>query len=187
MKNIKPTLVLLVICVIVSAALAVTYHFTKTASDIDPDKIIAEMTDDYKEVLPGATAFTYIERTADYANDTRGVAVEWIKSDAGYAITVHSSGQYDSSPIRILVGISYDGVVTGVKILRISETPGMGSRVNSSGFLSRFIGGTYFSVDGSVGTKVDTMTNATYSSKAVISAVNIALDKFAELNGAKGD
>lgn len=187
LKNIKPTLVLLVICVIVSAALAVTYNFTKTASDINPEKIIAEMTDDYKAVLPGATTFTYIARTADYANDTKGVAVEWIKSDAGYAITVHSSGQYDSTPIRILVGVSNDGAVTGIKILRISETPGMGSRVNSDIFLKQFLGGSYFSADGSKGTKVDTMTNATYSSKAVISAVDIALDKFAELTGAEGE
>jgi len=181
LKNLKPTLVLVIICIVVSAALAVTYRCTKSAAEINPDNIIAEMTDYYKAVLPDATVFEYIERTADYAADTKGVAVEWIKSDAGWAITAHSSGQYDSTPIRVLVGISNDGVVTGVSILRISETPGMGSRVDSAGFLGSFVGGSLFSADGSAGSKIDTVTNATYSSKAVITAVNTALAKFADL------
>lgn len=186
MKYIKPTLVLAAICIIISAALAVTYNITKSSAELTPDKILAQMSDDYKSVLPGATAFEFIERTPDYENNKNGVAVEWVKSDAGYAITAHSSGQYDSTPIRVLVGISYEGQVTGVKILRISETPGMGQRVNSKSFLSQFAGGIKFSADGRTGKKIDTLTNATYSSKAVISAVNTALEKFAELTDNKG-
>lgn len=186
MKYIKPTLILAVICIIVSAALAVTYNLTRVSSEINPEKIIAEMSDDYKSVLPGASTFEYIERTADYDNNTTGVAVEWIKSDSGYAITAHSSGQYDSTPIRVLVGISNEGKVTGVKILRISETPGMGSKVDSQSFLKQFTGGLFFSTDGKTGKKIDTQTNATFSSKAVVFAVNTALEKFVELTGVKG-
>ena len=63
MKYIKPTLVLAAICIIISAALAVTYNITKSSAELTPDKILAQMSDDYKSVLPGATAFEFIENT----------------------------------------------------------------------------------------------------------------------------
>lgn len=37
-----------------------------------------------------------------------------------------------SGPIKILVGIGYDGVVTGIQILEHRETPGLGDRIESS-------------------------------------------------------
>lgn len=37
-----------------------------------------------------------------------------------------------SGPIRLLVGIGYDGRVTGVRILQHRETPGLGDRIESS-------------------------------------------------------
>jgi len=37
-----------------------------------------------------------------------------------------------SGPIRILVGIGFDGTVTGVRILEHRETPGLGDKIESS-------------------------------------------------------
>jgi len=37
-----------------------------------------------------------------------------------------------SGPIRILVGVDYDGTVTGIRILRHRETPGLGDKIESS-------------------------------------------------------
>jgi electron transport complex protein RnfG len=37
-----------------------------------------------------------------------------------------------AGPIRILVGVSYEGVVTGIRILEHRETPGLGDRIESS-------------------------------------------------------
>lgn len=37
-----------------------------------------------------------------------------------------------SGPIRILVGVRYDGTVTGVRILEHRETPGLGDKIESS-------------------------------------------------------
>ncbi len=37
-----------------------------------------------------------------------------------------------SGPIRILVGIRYDGTVSGVRILEHRETPGLGDKIESS-------------------------------------------------------
>lgn len=37
-----------------------------------------------------------------------------------------------AGPIRILLGISYEGIVTGVRILEHRETPGLGDKIDSS-------------------------------------------------------
>ena len=37
-----------------------------------------------------------------------------------------------AGPIRVLVGVGYDGTVTGVRILEHRETPGLGDRIVSA-------------------------------------------------------
>lgn len=37
-----------------------------------------------------------------------------------------------SGPIRILLGVEYDGTVTGIRILQHRETPGLGDRIEST-------------------------------------------------------
>lgn len=37
-----------------------------------------------------------------------------------------------AGPIRLLLGISYDGVVTGLRILQHRETPGLGDKIDAS-------------------------------------------------------
>ena len=174
----RPTLVLLLICAVVAGLLALINHFTTLAMQVDPEQVLESMKADYLEVLPNATEFTLLYPTDPDTAEEKGTAVQVVRSDAGYLITALSSGQYDSSPIRVLVGIAPDGTVAGIKILKSSETPGVGSRTNSKTFLSRFIGGESFSADGKIGSKIDTVTGATRSSKAVIVAVNAAMDAY---------
>lgn len=185
MKNIKPTLVLLVICVIVSGMLAVVNHFTASAAVTDPAAIIAQMSADYAEIFPGEE-YELLYRASDYTTDATGIPVEAAKCASGYLITVHSSGQYSSTPISVLVGIGNDGNVAGIKILKINETPGMGSKVNDRSFLDRFIGGSSFSLDGKQGSKIDGVTGATRSSKALVRAVNIAMGEYGSIVGGEG-
>ena len=181
-KNaVTPTVVLLLMCLTVAGALAVVHHFTAQALIVDPSEIIDQMRDDYLDVLPDATEFELLYRSDGYAAGEAGAAVEAVKSDVGYLITAHSRGQYDSSPIRVLVGIGEDGTVRAVKILKSTETPGMGSRVNSESFLAQFSGESSFSYDGEGVGKIDGVTGATKSAKAVINAVNTAMDEYRTL------
>ena len=181
-KNaVMPTVVLLLICLIVAGVLSAVHHFTPQALVVDPSEIIDQMRADYLEVLPDAAEFELLYRTDGYAAGEKGTAVEAVKTDVGYLITAHSTGQYDSSPIRVLVGIGLDGNVRAVKILKSSETPGMGSRVNSEPFLAQFSGGSAFSLDGKNGEKIDGVTSATKSAKAVVNAVNTAMEEYRAL------
>ncbi len=186
MSPVKSILILILICVITVASLAVVYHFTSESDDTDPQSIIEKMMDDYVQVLPGSTEFYLLYRNEGYEKNTSGIVVESVKTNIGIAITVHSSNHYGSSPIRILVGVAENGFVAGLKVLRSSETPGLGSKIDSKDFLSQFIGGNWFDTDGDNGVHIDIITAATRSSKAFTSAVNIAIDEFARIQATDG-
>ena len=181
MKYIKPTLVLLIICIIISGALSLTYHLTYVPPLTDPADIVNSMADKYAQVLPNSTDYELIFRTDGYDKLNGGEVVEVTSASNGYIITAHSQGQYDSDPIRVMVGIDQNGLVSNVLILKISETPGLGLKTTSENWLSQFSGGNAFSLDGSVGSKIDGVTSATKSSRAIVNAVNMALEEYNEL------
>ena len=91
-------------------------------------------------------------------------------------------------PIRLLVGIDRDGVVTGVRVVAEQETPGIGDRIRAD--RSDWIGifaGTSREAPAAAGWQVrkeggafDAIAGATVSSRAVIRQVRRALDYFHE-------
>ena len=90
--------------------------------------------------------------------------------------------------VNMMVGLSTDGKVVGVKILSHGETIGIGTRIEDEGFLSGFIGrfGSLSYKTGAAAGEdgvIDGLSGATYSSKAVIVGVDAALAAF---NTAKG-
>ena len=68
--------------------------------------------------------------------------------------------------------MSADGKVEGIRILEMSETPGVGTKVNRDSFLGQFAG---ITGKAEAGENVDIISGASFSSKAVIQAVNQAL------------
>lgn len=95
----------------------------------------------------------------------------------GYCIETQSQGY--EGPIRILVGLDAEGVVSGVEILSINETTGYGSRVNDKTFLSQFEGKSkeLTLVRGKADTdeKILAISGATVSSNAIKNGVNNAV------------
>lgn len=89
----------------------------------------------------------------------------------GWAVSVSPSGF--GGNIDMIVGIATDGTLVGVNITALSETPGLGSRVNDAGYLSQYagLGGGQLSL----GTDVDAVSGATISSRSVLAGVNRAL------------
>ncbi|GAP65446.1 electron transport complex subunit G [Mizugakiibacter sediminis] len=45
-----------------------------------------------------------------------------------------------NGPIRLRIGIAWDGTLTGVRVLEHRETPGLGGQLDSGGWLARFAG-----------------------------------------------
>ena len=91
-----------------------------------------------------------------------------------------------AGPIRVLVGIEYDGTVTGIRILEHRETPGLGDRIVStrSDWVFQFDGHslgnpdvTGWALKRDAG-QFDQLTGASVTPRAVISVVKETLIYF---------
>ena len=89
---------------------------------------------------------------------------------AGYAFMTSGSGY--SGNIDIMVGLDSGFGIKGLSILSQTETPGLGSRITESLFTDQFKG--LYATDIALkadGGKIDAVTGATISSRAVVNAV----------------
>ena len=184
---IKLTVTLFVTCVIVAGLLGGVNAITKDKiAAINWEKTVAAM----KAVVadPDATTFSEaLEKTTEmeaaaaaYGSLDSIYEVQVDGAAAGYAIKVSASGSQGA--IEMMVGVDGEGVVTGVSIVKHSETSGIGTKVAENepnkagvGMLSQFEG--MSAADGTlaVGTNVDAVSGATVSSRGVTAGVNAAL------------
>ncbi len=82
--------------------------------------------------------------------------------------------------IEMIVGVAPDGSCLAVKIISLSETPGLGAKVAEDEFLSQYnakLGGLEIKTD------IAEVAGATISSSAVNDAVNASLAAIAEIMG----
>ncbi|MBQ3100010.1 MAG: FMN-binding protein [Clostridia bacterium] len=82
--------------------------------------------------------------------------------------------------IEMIVGVAPDGSCLTVRIISLSETPGLGAKVAENEFLSQYnekTGGLEIKTD------IAEVAGATISSSAVNDAVNAALDAVAVITG----
>ena len=178
-----PTVSLFVICLVVTALLAVTNMLTapqiQKLSKETEDKTKAEVlasADKFSDALTVSADgkdYTYYEGTA--SGDT-----------IGYVFKTSAKGY--GGDIDLMVGIDTSGKVTGVSILSISETAGLGMNAKNESFINQYIGksGTIgVSKNGASDTEIQALTGATITSKAVTSAVNTALSLYAQIGGEK--
>ena len=162
---------LLLIAAVVAGLLGLVNHITadKIAA-INEKKTAASM----QEVLP---ADSYNELSYTGADPTVVKVYEAV--GAGYVVEVTPSGFGGS--IDMVVGVGTDGTVTGVSIIKMSETSGLGANAAKESFRSQYVGksgGLAVSKDGG---EIDALTGATITSRAVTRGVNSALAAAAEL------
>ena len=102
------------------------------------------------------------------------------KGDSGFVIETVTAGYADD--IRMLIGVNNDGKVTGLVILDMAETFGLGATaLTDHEFLSQFLN---TSGEASVGGDIDAISGATVTSKAIVRSVNSAV---AYVTGADAD
>lgn len=95
----------------------------------------------------------------------------------GYIIEAESQGY--SSTIQALVGLDSSFKIIGLKIISQTETPGLGTNIEKNKFTDQF---TQKKSDElflqQAGGKIDAVTGATISSRAVINSVKLAIEQF---------
>lgn len=188
-KIIKNTIILTVITLVSGLLLGLAYEVTKDpiaqseenakreawqAVFPDADLTAFEETDVDTDVADQVIADLGIDATIDEVCTVDG-------GDTGYVITATDSEGYGGD-IQVVVGITADGMVSGISFLSISETAGLGMNAQNESFYGQYVGVQtdhfYVSKDGGEGEPIDAISGATITSRAVTGAVNAALGYF---------
>ncbi|NLK98226.1 RnfABCDGE type electron transport complex subunit G [Defluviitalea saccharophila] len=132
-----------------------------------------------KQTLPEADKYEGVE--VDLPEESSILEVNaGYKGDTleGFAVKVAPKGF--GGAIEIMVGVSKDGILQGVKILSHSETPGLGANAESPAFTSQYEGksGQLKVVKTTPGAEdeIQAITGATITSKAVTTGINEVLN-----------
>lgn len=204
---IKDALSLTLITIICSFALAFVYEITKDPIKAQKD---AKKNAGYQVVFKEATKLTTDEALLDKASVTdlatldaafSGITITDVvqaQDDSGnllgYIISTKTRGY--ASTFNVVIGYSLDGVVKGLELLELNDSPGFGKEANSPEFKDKFAG---VKTDRFVVTKsgssadneIDVYSSATITTEAIVKAVNSGiayLNEYAEgLGGAANE
>ena len=102
---------------------------------------------------------------------------------AGYAVPGLTAKGYGGN-IRLMVGLNPDRTVISYQVLAAAETPGLGSNLSTPAFISRFKDQPAASVKVTKdGGKIEALTSATITSRAVCDAVADAAQRIDRIEG----
>lgn len=168
-KIFKPIVVLVIICIVITGALAATNGVT--------DPIIKEATR-----LAEEKARTELLPEAEGFDPVTGVEVENVsaiyKSTNDVGVVITSSAKGYGGDVVVMTAISPDGTIKQIKVTEEAETKGIGSKVVATpSYWENYVG-----VDASqalvLNQDVDAVTSATISSTALLNAVNSAIEAY---------
>ena len=171
-----PVIVLVAICLVCSALLAVLNDIT---APIIVENTRAETLASYLSVLPEGTTEADMTEHADLATP----GVEGAVTTAGGAAAVKAAAAgYSGNDVTVYVAFDANGAISALSVDASTQTTGIGSKVAEESFTAGFLGWSGGPV--ASGAPVDTIASATYSSEAVFAAVNAAIDCYTnELQG----
>lgn len=169
MAKIKPTLVLMLICTVVSALLIIVYN----ATYVDTTGVITDSLRQGLEDIYGNNEYTMLKNEDGSVLEFDGVTSVIVSDKKDVAFEVITKG-YAKDGIHILVGVSDEGV-TGISFIELGETPGLGTKVrDDAGFVKQFAG------KKDTDYEITAITGATFSSKGMKNAVDTAIRTYNE-------
>ena len=182
-KNILiPTIALFLICLVATTLLA--FANSVTAPIIDELAVKTEM-ESRKKVCVLATEFK------DESKDGISYAIGYDENGKEIGMVFTTTAKSYGGEIIVMTGVDMEGKITGVKLLQITDTPGLGMNADKPEFRDKFIGMSdeikiLKNSANAANNEIDALSGATISSNAVEEAVNKALDSFAKITGKEG-
>lgn len=189
MQNNEKPIVLSVVLFVISVVVALLLAFTNS---ITKDKIaenkIEEQNAAKQEVLPMAALF--LEK--EFEDETGLVAGLFEGTDetgamVGFCVNVTPNGY--GGAVDMMVGITPDGKLSGVKVVSHAETAGLGAKVTEPKFVSQFSKKstreplTVIKSGTPKENEIVAISGATRTSNAVKDGVNAAIDVVKRMNG----
>lgn len=180
----KPVLVLFLVCFVTTGLLALTNWATAPVIEENTRKEAQRL---YRIVLPEAESFE--EMT--YELDGQSYVVQkGVKGDQiiGYVFNTQKNGY--AGPVVVLTGITaVDAKVSGVQILSMSETAGLGLNAAKPEFLNQYLQQenplSVVKVEPVGENQILAISGATITTNAVTDSVNLARQIFEALGGAQ--
>lgn len=172
--------ILFLICAVAALLLSVTNNITEP---VIKERNIQANNESRKEVLKEAEEFKQLDNVK--ANLVEEV-YEGLKGDEVVGYTIKTVPKGYGGKVEVMIGISQDGKITGVKVGNHSETPGLGSKASEPTFKDQFNGKStekpLMVVKGSASNDNDiaAISGATITSNAVTSGVNAAINLYKE-------
>lgn len=193
-QKIKPILIPAIIIALISALVIIVYNMTYIdTSTVVTDKQLAAVTQIYGEgeysVVPVKDypdAIVDIDKDGNRTCNISGLTKVIRKSDGSLAFDCVVKGY--KSGFDIMVGVK-DGAVSGVAIVSVGEeTPGLGTNTDNPDWLAYFKNKTgevtiVKNKPNPADNEVNAVTSATFSSKGVAKAVNLALGAYNAFGG----
>lgn len=166
----KPVAVLLAICLLSGLVLSAVNSVTAPVIAANEE---AEALATYSALLPEA------DRFLELSSGVEGVsAVLKAENGAGYIVVAAARGYAGDVPAA--VAFDNSGTILRVTMMDNEETVNIGSRVTEEAFSGQFSGLPARELDYA---DVDAVSNATYSSKAAVEAINLAIEAYQEVRG----
>lgn len=158
---------ILIPSIVILCAVGILFGLTFGLQKVAAANAQAEHLKIMQTLLPGSKDFILEEYTGEDANIRSVHKAEGF----GYVIETVTAGY--AGDIRMFIGVSEDGKVTGLVVREMSETAGLGlNALNDTDFLFQFLN---TQGNAEVGTNVDAITGATVTSKAITRCVNSAV------------
>lgn len=194
---IKNALILFVITLIAGVLLGLVYQITKdpiaaqNALKVEnANKAVFSTASSFGEdnIVDSAAAQSIINGSTDYSGVTIDSVIEAYDANGnviGYIIQITSKGYNDD--IQFSMGITTDGILNGISLISINETPGLGMNAEKVLVPQYTVEGgidattTYSVVKDGTGktslsdTSIESISGATITSKAVTNGVNAGL------------
>jgi electron transport complex protein RnfG len=200
-KNKKSSIIhdalsLTIITIVCSFALAFVFEITKDPIKAQED---AKKNEGYQVVYSDAAGLATDEElvalatetdlstlNADYSGVTIDDVIQALDDDGnkiGYIVKSNVRGY--SSTISVATGYSLEGVVQGIELLAINDTPGFGMELTNPEFKNRFSGvqtSHFLLTKGSASNDndIDVYSGATITTTAVLNAVNAGINFLTE-------
>ena len=171
---IRPTFVLVVICLVISSLLALTYNLAGVAELANAGYSSEQLAEFASTALPEADELKQVKVSTE---DESFHSAYKAQNGTGMAIVLVTKG-YNSDGMTVMYGFDNGGVMRGVCVIAQNETPGIGDKVATDAeYLSRFAGQPADSFT------VDTVAGATKTSTGLINGAKHAFELFDQLNG----
>lgn len=184
-RGIIPALILFLICMCATAALAFTYELTAERRALNETEGLLHMK---QAIFPEADNFKPVKLPAGAAQDQVNFCEAAYQGETLLGYLIQSSIKGYGGLVPVLSGFNLEGEIEAILVGDNEETAGLGKRIEEEDFRQQFAGQTaqnYFTVGKTSSTdpgisdvKIDAISGATISSDAVCQAVNNAAELF---------